>query len=120
MALASVGGDESPFDQLSPRELEVAMLLVQGMRQDAIARRLSLSPKTSEVCVRAVEDVASSEHRSVCGGCSDAGGEREGRGPVLVAETWGEMVTATVSSPLQKPAGHAACRCWSGSRRWGR
>ena len=46
MALASVGGDESPFDQLSPRELEVAMLLVQGMRQDAIARRLSLSPKT--------------------------------------------------------------------------
>ena len=46
MALASVGGDASPFDALSPRELEVAMLLVQGIRQDAIAQRLSLSPKT--------------------------------------------------------------------------
>jgi len=46
MALASVGGEDSPFDQLSPRELEVAMLLVQGIRQDAIAKRLSLSAKT--------------------------------------------------------------------------
>jgi two-component system, NarL family, invasion response regulator UvrY len=46
MALASVGGVESPFDDLSPRELEVAMLLVQGLRQDVIAQRLSLSPKT--------------------------------------------------------------------------
>ncbi|WP_372014115.1 response regulator [Pseudoxanthomonas sp. 10H] len=46
MALASVAGDVSPFDALSPRELEVAMLLVQGIRQDAIAQRLSLSPKT--------------------------------------------------------------------------
>jgi len=46
MALASVDGERSPFDQLSPRELEVAMLLVQGMRQDAIAKRLSLSAKT--------------------------------------------------------------------------
>ena len=46
MALASVGGGASPFDELSPRELEVAMLLVQGLRQDVIAQRLSLSPKT--------------------------------------------------------------------------
>ncbi len=46
MALASVDGEASPFDALSPRELEVAMLLVQGMRKDAIAQRLSLSPKT--------------------------------------------------------------------------
>ena len=46
MALASVDGEQSPFDLLSPRELEVAMLLVQGMRQDAIAKRLSLSAKT--------------------------------------------------------------------------
>ena len=46
MALASVDGGQSPFDALSPRELEVAMLLVQGLRQDAIAHRLSLSPKT--------------------------------------------------------------------------
>ncbi|WP_028918841.1 response regulator [Pseudoxanthomonas suwonensis] len=46
MALATMGGDSSPFEQLSSRELEVAMLLVQGMRQDAIAKRLSLSAKT--------------------------------------------------------------------------
>lgn len=46
MALSSMAGDGSPFDLLSPRELEVAMLLVQGLRQDDIARRLSLSAKT--------------------------------------------------------------------------
>lgn len=46
MALSTVDGDASPFDVLSPRELEVAMLLVQGLRQEEIARRLSLSAKT--------------------------------------------------------------------------
>ena len=35
-----------PIDDLSPRELEVAMLLVQGLRQEDIAKRLSLSAKT--------------------------------------------------------------------------
>ena len=46
LALHTVGGDASPFDALSPRELEVAMLLTQGLRQEDIARRLSLSAKT--------------------------------------------------------------------------
>lgn len=46
MALSTLARDRSPFEKLSPRELEVAMLLVQGVRQDEIARRLSLSPKT--------------------------------------------------------------------------
>ncbi|RMH94818.1 response regulator [Lysobacter pythonis] len=46
MALSTVQGCGSPFDALSPRELEVAMLLVQGLRQEAIAKRLSLSAKT--------------------------------------------------------------------------
>lgn len=46
LALLNMGGTESPFDTLSPRELEVAMLLVQGLRQDDIAKRLSLSAKT--------------------------------------------------------------------------
>ncbi len=46
LALAAVDGAGSPFDQLSPRELEVAMLLVRGLRQEDIARRLSLSAKT--------------------------------------------------------------------------
>ena len=47
MALAGIdGAGASPFDALSPRELEVAMLLVRGLRQEDIARRLNLSAKT--------------------------------------------------------------------------
>ena len=47
MALSGIGGDaSSPFDALTPRELEVALLLNQGLRQEAIAKRLSLSAKT--------------------------------------------------------------------------
>lgn len=47
MALNRIeGATDSPFDTLSPRELEVALLLVQGMRQEQIAKRLSLSAKT--------------------------------------------------------------------------
>lgn len=46
LALSGVDGGGTPFDSLSPRELEVAMLLVQGLRQEDIARRLSLSAKT--------------------------------------------------------------------------
>ena len=46
LALSGIGGDGTPFDALSPRELEVAMLLLQGLRQEEIAKRLSLSAKT--------------------------------------------------------------------------
>ena len=46
LALANLEGGASPFDSLSPRELEVALLLTQGMRQEEIAKRLSLSAKT--------------------------------------------------------------------------
>ena len=47
MALSGIKGDAaSPFDALTPREMEVALLLNQGMRQEAIAKRLSLSAKT--------------------------------------------------------------------------
>lgn len=46
LALLNVSGDASPFDVLSPRELEVAMLLTQGLRQEDIAKRLNLSAKT--------------------------------------------------------------------------
>ena len=47
LALSNVSsGNGSPFDDLSPRELEVAMLLSQGLRQEDIAKRLSLSAKT--------------------------------------------------------------------------
>ena len=46
LALSNLEGELSPFDALSPRELEVALLLIQGHRQEEIARRLSLSAKT--------------------------------------------------------------------------
>lgn len=46
LALSNLEGDDSPFDALSPRELEVALLLIQGHRQEEIARRLCLSAKT--------------------------------------------------------------------------
>ncbi len=46
MALSGIAGSTSPFDALTPREMEVALLLNQGLRQEAIARRLSLSAKT--------------------------------------------------------------------------
>lgn len=46
LALSSVDNADSPFDGLSPREIEIAMLLGQGIRQQDIAQRLSLSPKT--------------------------------------------------------------------------
>jgi DNA-binding NarL/FixJ family response regulator len=44
MALGGQGG--SPFDALSPRELEVSLLFCQGLRAEDIARKLSLSGKT--------------------------------------------------------------------------
>ena len=46
LALSGIGGNCSPFDALSPREMEVALLLTRGLRQEDIARRLSLSAKT--------------------------------------------------------------------------
>lgn len=46
LALSSVTSGGSPMDVLSGREVEVGMLLAQGMRQHDIATRLSLSPKT--------------------------------------------------------------------------
>lgn len=46
LALSRIDSDASPFDQLTPRELEVALMLTHGLRQEEIARRLSLSAKT--------------------------------------------------------------------------
>lgn len=46
LALSGIGGGDSPFDALSPREMEVAMLLLHGLRQEDIAKKLSLSAKT--------------------------------------------------------------------------
>lgn len=46
LALAGIGKSMSPMDSLSPRELEISLLLAQGMRQEQIAKRLCLSAKT--------------------------------------------------------------------------
>lgn len=46
LALDAMAGEASPFDGLSPRELEVAMLLCQGKRLEDIAQRLKISAKT--------------------------------------------------------------------------
>jgi two-component system, NarL family, invasion response regulator UvrY len=46
LALSGMDGGDTPFDALSPREMEVAMLMLQGLRQEEIAKRLSLSAKT--------------------------------------------------------------------------
>ncbi|MDJ0654369.1 MAG: UvrY/SirA/GacA family response regulator transcription factor [Xanthomonadales bacterium] len=40
------GADKSPFDDLSAREMEVMMMLIQGIEVGRIAESLALSPKT--------------------------------------------------------------------------
>ena len=40
------GGRASPFDSLSPREMQVMLMLTQGQRPQTISDSLSLSPKT--------------------------------------------------------------------------
>ncbi len=46
LALATLDGEGSPFEQLSAREMEVAMMLVRGKPIFMIAEQLHLSPKT--------------------------------------------------------------------------
>ena len=47
LALKSVpGSDSSPFDSLSPREMQVMLMLTQGQRLQTISDKLHLSPKT--------------------------------------------------------------------------
>lgn len=46
MALEGVTGNASPIDSLTPRELEVALLLAQGLRMTQVGERLCLSAKT--------------------------------------------------------------------------
>ncbi|MBS0488307.1 MAG: response regulator [Proteobacteria bacterium] len=46
LALATMDGDASPFEDLSARELEVAMMLAQGRAAKLIATHLHLSEKT--------------------------------------------------------------------------
>jgi len=40
------GGEQSPFDSLSQRELQVMLMVTQGIKVQDIANKLHLSPKT--------------------------------------------------------------------------
>ncbi|HEU4663242.1 MAG TPA: LuxR C-terminal-related transcriptional regulator, partial [Dokdonella sp.] len=46
LALGALDGGESPFEALSARELDVAMMLARGQDMQLIADRLKLSAKT--------------------------------------------------------------------------
>jgi two-component system invasion response regulator UvrY len=47
LALSMLPGQHrSPFQRLTPRELEVAMLMMQGLRMPAMAEQIRVSPKT--------------------------------------------------------------------------
>lgn len=46
LALINLEGEQSPFDDVSSRELEVALMLVRGEMVKDIAKRLHISPKT--------------------------------------------------------------------------
>lgn len=46
LALSLLPGENSPFDKLSQRELQVLMMLMQGTKLSVIAEKLCLSPKT--------------------------------------------------------------------------
>jgi DNA-binding NarL/FixJ family response regulator len=44
--------EDSPLDELTPRELEVLSLIAEGHSNDGICKKLFLSPKTVETHVR--------------------------------------------------------------------
>jgi len=46
MALKIQPGSDNPFDDLSQREMQVMMMIMQGMKSQQISDRLVLSPKT--------------------------------------------------------------------------
>jgi len=46
LALATMDGARSPFEKLSARELEIAIMLAKGLKANGIATRLHLSEKT--------------------------------------------------------------------------
>lgn len=62
LALASLDGTGSPFDALSSRELEVAMMLVRGKPLTMIGEQLNLSPKTVSTYKQRLMDKLRVEH----------------------------------------------------------
>lgn len=62
LALSTLDGDDSPFDTLSSRELEVAMMLVRGKPLTVIGEQLHLSPKTVSTYKQRLMDKLNVEH----------------------------------------------------------
>jgi DNA-binding NarL/FixJ family response regulator len=62
LALATLDGTGSPFDTLSSRELEVAMMLVRGKPLTMIGAQLNLSPKTVSTYKQRLMDKLRVEH----------------------------------------------------------
>jgi two-component system, NarL family, invasion response regulator UvrY len=62
LALATLDGDGSPFDSLSSRELEVAMMLVRGKPLTVIGEQLNLSPKTVSTYKQRLMDKLQVDH----------------------------------------------------------
>jgi two-component system invasion response regulator UvrY len=46
LALSNLGGQDQVIEQLSSRELQILQLIADGLKNQQIAERLSLSPKT--------------------------------------------------------------------------
>lgn len=62
LALATLDGDGSPFEVLSSRELEVALMLVRAKPLKDIAAYLNLSPKTISTYKQRLLDKLQVEH----------------------------------------------------------
>lgn len=62
LALATLDGSSSPFDVLSSRELEVAMMLVRGKQLTVIGEKLNLSPKTVSTYKQRLMEKLSVDH----------------------------------------------------------
>lgn len=62
LAMATLDGVLSPFDLLSSRELEVALMLVSGKPLTLIGEQLSLSPKTVSTYKQRLMDKLQVEH----------------------------------------------------------
>lgn len=75
----ALGGADSPFEELSTRELEVAMMLAQGLTAVQIAKRLKLSAKTVATYKYrlfeklAIDNVVTLAHLATQHGLMDAG-----------------------------------------------
>jgi two-component system, NarL family, invasion response regulator UvrY len=86
LALATLDGSDSPFDALSSRELEVAMMLVRGKALTLIGEQLNLSPKTVSTYKQRlmeklnVDHVISLAHLMAVHGLIDAANQQSGSG----------------------------------------